>query len=211
LAFVSPKQAAGDPITFAFHGAVIDEPTGAFAILAGGMFSLVFTFESDTPDANPGDPLSGIYFGAILGGYLAVRTSTDYFRWDIDPFVPLTNEITVFPATGFYAVGPGLTGPSIGGITPTYLLAQFWDDDGLVFSSDALPTSLSLGTFERTNLQLTFPGSAPFCCASLGEISKVQAPVRPVPEPSTLFLVAIGTGVAGRHRRRAENRRIISC
>jgi hypothetical protein len=205
VALVSiPTTTKASPIALEFDGVILDFPDGAATPFQGGVFRLVFAFELNTPDDNPGDPASGNYFDAITAGYLTIDTASESFRWNIDPAKPNTNIISIHNDVSggdFYEAGPGLVGQSIPGLgSPTYLLVQLWDDDSTVFSNDSLPAVPDLAEFDRTNLQLTF-GS---CCASLGQVTRInQVPLaQAVPEPASITLCALAAGFCFLKRRR---------
>jgi hypothetical protein len=61
-------SAWAEPITVRIRGQVVDNLPDPYSVFNSGRFEIVYTFESDTPDSNPGDPESGLYFNVYLGG-----------------------------------------------------------------------------------------------------------------------------------------------
>jgi hypothetical protein len=163
-----------------FTGTTASGLTGDFAVLSNRKFTFTYVFDATTPDANPGDPNSGFYPGAITDGQFTVAGKGGSVSWTANPFGS-NNNILIQRASDRhqYEAGVDLVGPSIGGAQPSYLLLQLIDRDREAFSSDGLPTSIDLAAFEWTrNVQITFIGSNPFCCSTLGTVEK--AVIRPI-------------------------------
>jgi hypothetical protein len=179
------RVAEGSPITWEFTGEVtfLRDETDLLggAVEIGDPFFGSFTFESTTPDANPGDPRIGLYEDAILAlsGYVAD--------------VPFTG---VLGGTNFVE----LVNPS--GIGSEHYLARLDAD----FAGQSLDFGLQLlgrdpGVFPGDLLPLFPPHLADLSTAEgflvdgseTIPLSVSGTVVALVPEPATLVLVMVGT------------------
>jgi hypothetical protein len=160
-----------EPITVRVRGRVVDNLPAPYAVFNGGRFEIVYTFESETPDANPGDPGSGLYSNSYVSGYMTVNSGPSHVRWELD--TAALSDITVqYTSTAHaYFAGAYLV-PKPSGLTPQYFIVQLVDRDLKAFASDALPTTLELSQFEWLHsVQLTFDGT---CCTTFGEITQLR-------------------------------------
>ena len=186
--------ALGSPITFHFGGIVTSvDPllTGTFAV--GDPISDVLTFDTAVPDTAPG-PAIGMYpyisFQLQFGSYLASSLP------GMNSIVSVFNEpsFDLFQAlSAFSAVGAPVNGLTLVSGATTLL-----DSTHMVFNSDALPTSLNLGSFDIADTSLSFcatPGDPGNCNAHLqqvfGNITSLSV-TSSVPEPATLTLLGLG-------------------
>jgi hypothetical protein len=160
-----------EPITVRVRGWVVDNLPELYAVFNGGRFEIEYTFESTTPDANPGDPESGLYYNPYLSGYMRVDNGSYHVRWELDT-ATLSDSRVVVTSTGHaYYAGAYLL-PKSSGLTPQYFIVELIDRDLEAFTSDALPTTLELSQFEWLHIvQLTFDGT---CGATFGEITQLR-------------------------------------
>jgi len=185
MVLLAPVAAKAAPVTFAFSGTV----TAVDAALAGE-FSLgesvvgSYTFESTTPDADPGDPTLGIYdnaitaFSATFGGDYTVTQGLD-------------NDISVAngpPGNDVYQVFlTNPTAPTVAGLSLGALFLGIGDIDSNVFNSDSLPlTPPDLAEFESIiagQIFLDSPGNQ--------TLDFQLTSLTLVPEPSTLAAAAL--------------------
>ena len=179
--------------TFSFKGTV-SNLGGDFAFLLGADFEVTYTFDPTVTDANPGDPQSGFYPGAITSGSLTVNPNSGPLVWLIVSSLPNSNISVLTTATAHsYFASAALSGPSIGGASPSFFLIQLTDTTKTALVDDSLPTALDIDDFGFIrNLQFTFIGANPSCCSTFGVITSAQTPI---PEPSTILL--LGSGLAG--------------
>lgn len=193
---LAPVAAKAAPVTFSFTGTV----TAVDAALAGE-FSLgesvvgSYTFESTTPDSDPGDPTLGIYdnaitaFSATFGGDYTVTQGLD-------------NDISVAngpPGNDVYQVFlTNPTAPTVAGLSLGALFLGIGDFESNVFNSDALPlTPPDLAEFDFDISGAIFLDS-PINQGMNFQLTSLTL----VPEPSTLAFVALGLMGVCCHRRK---------
>jgi hypothetical protein len=193
LSLATPSAAA--PVTYSFTG-VLQE---AFGSLSGGAgLTGWFSYELAQPDQTPGNANVGSYqissFSLSgMGGGVSANDSPliTVFNGSADVF-----ELRLF----------GLAG-SLGGIGVDQASIRLIDPSGHAFSSDALPTQLSLADFapaRSLSLVSSFDPlqEARFTLTALSLVP-LAAPIL-VPEPIGLSL--LGLGIAGLvSRRRAAS------
>ncbi|MBN2242574.1 MAG: hypothetical protein JW793_07780 [Acidobacteria bacterium] len=177
LAVMICIPARGEEATFSFRGS-IHELDGEYSYFSGQTFEIVFSFERATEDADPGDPESGSYIGAIKSGSLAIFTGGDPFLWVIDPEGPnnIIGVKNLAAADSFFA-GAAVSGPAAGNEIPASFAIELTDNDAAAFGSDALPSSLETGSFDRSGVQLTFIGRRKYVYSTLGVLTSVNAPI----------------------------------
>lgn len=185
--------AAAGPITFDFAGSVtsvVPALSGTFS--PGDTFSGSYTFESTTPDADPSP--GGFYAGAIIGLTFTIGPYTGTLglcsSGPCDIFVQ-DNGFGPCASVDCYFLNVIPSGPSVAGVIPTSFQIGLNDFTGLAFSSDALPL-----TPPDLSLFLPFFGVNfdSFAFGVEGSITSFTL-ASPVPEPSTLLLLA--AGIAG--------------
>lgn len=178
LAILVCIPAKGEEVVFAFRGTV-HELDGEFSYFSGQPFEIAYSFENKTADANPGDPESGAYIGAIKSATLTLYNGREYFRWTLKPD-GYDNSITIknLGAEDSYIAGGRLTGPVYDNEISAFFLIELIDKDAAVFSDDKLPSSLKIDSFDRIRAQLTLIGVRKYTYSTLGVITSGNAPVR---------------------------------
>lgn len=210
LTFVSPHHIMAAPITFIAQGPVdYVSPvlTGKFSI--GDMMSIVYTFESLTPDHDP-DPHSGWYPNAItnltvtVGGYTATGTSNIDIRInnDSDLYGEIATDIFLIDVRGPLS-GPSINGYTVDPIQSGLTLYCVNDVDGFTsppLTSDALP--LVPPDFFSSPDSGYAVGTLSFQLIDSGLTGSVGARITSItPEPGSLLMLALG-GLALLRRRR---------
>lgn len=167
-------------ITVSFAG-TIDEVGSeiASAFTAGDAFTGTLQIDASTADSSA-DPGIGAYPGAVddlaftFGTYLATTTfgQVNVTNGSFDAFVGTTFNASGDPVAGLQLVEATL---------------NLVDLDGSVFSSDAIPTSLSLSDFGFARAFLWFEGGL----TSRRVAGNVTSLTFTVPEPGALTLLAV--------------------
>ena len=144
---------------------------GTSGDVAGATVTGTFGYDTSVPDEFPGDPDigsypgSGFFTGTVSGG------AQDGYSFNL-------------PGLRFFVRNdPGddrLTIEDIG------TFVQLIDNDGTVFSSDALPLSLSLAEFEQRDLAVAIPGG----------IQRFYT-LTAIPLPGAVWLLASALGMMG--------------
>ena len=186
--------ALASPIAFHFGGSVTSvDPllTGTFAV--GDPISDILTFDPAAVDTDP-NPATGRYqyigFQLQFGSYVAsalpgVNSIISVFN---QPSFDLFQALSAFSAVG----------APVNGLTLVSGATTLLDSTHMVFNSDALPTSLNLGSFDIADTSLSFcatPGDPGNCNTHLqqvfGNITSLSV-TSSVPEPATLTLLGLG-------------------
>jgi hypothetical protein len=164
------NRAFGDLISITAHGNIVDiyaedsddtDISSDFEAFlpfnVGSFFTATMIYDLSIPDDNESDPSLGIYDQSTPGGY---------FTWDIDGTVfseRIYLDVRVFDRTIYphdWLILQGtLQLPSGWGVLNTSSLRlrlDLLDTDGSAWSSDALPTALSLDDFETKKITI-FP------------------------------------------------------
>ncbi len=153
ISFNTVQPAMATPLTFVAEGTVdyVDpQLSGNFSL--GDIFTVVYTFESATPDSNP-SPNRGDYSNAITALSTTVGTYNATYAGN--------NILMVFNDLGsdqyFISLLESMSGPSVNGFDLSDHqgpILQLRDPTGTAFTTDALPTSppnpadfISGGTF----------------------------------------------------------------
>ena len=198
--------ALASPITFQFGGIVTSvDPllTGMFAV--GNPISDVLTFDTAAADTAPG-PTVGMYqyisFQLRFDSYVAsslpgVNSIVSVFN---EPSFDLFQAVSAFSAVG----------APVNGLTLVSGATTLLDSSHMVFSSDALPTSLNLSSFDLADTSLSFcatPGDPGNCNMHLhqvfGNITSLSV-TSSVPEAATLTLLGLGLAALGASRRQLQ-------
>lgn len=170
--------ASASLVTYNFSGG-----TGADA------FTASFSYDSDTPDANP-EPYSGFYFaGASFPMSYSYSSAQGSFSGST-----VSAQVTV--VNDFLNVDYIELSVSDGAA----LVITLDDTTQTAFSSDALPTHLSLDQFTSSSVYAVDPSGR-----QLASFVPLTSLVNAVPEPSSVALVLAGLvalAVAARLRRR---------
>ncbi|MFQ5590356.1 MAG: PEP-CTERM sorting domain-containing protein, partial [Phycisphaerae bacterium] len=191
---IGASSATASLITWEFSGEVtfLRDETNLLggAVELGDPFSGSFTFESTTPDANPGDPRIGLYDGAIvaLSGYVADVPFTGVFG--STNYIEVINPSSIGPDGYFVRLDAELLA------VPLDFGFQLVDGAGTVFGDDSMALSpLSLEDFEYHKFAIG-DGSETIPLSLSGTVDRL------VPEPGTLVLLTAGVLILGRRRRR---------
>ena len=84
MVVLSSIAAKAEEVIFSFRGTV-HELDGEFNYFAGQPFEITYSFDRATNDADPGDPKSGQYVGAIKSGSLTIFTRNRTLTWAVKP------------------------------------------------------------------------------------------------------------------------------
>ncbi len=147
----------GEEITFSFRGTV-HEMDGELNYFTGQTFELTYSFECATYDADPDDPESGRYLGAIKSGTLTLYKDSVPVEWIIEPdgshnFIEVKN----LDSKDAYSASVSISGPVTGDDIPAYFIVELTDNDATAFQNDALPSSLEIQSFsDQRIVRLTF-------------------------------------------------------
>lgn len=203
---LQPLAAQAAVVTYDFAGAISNPTSLTLDIPLGMPFSGQFTINTAAPDILPGREWQGMYqqgfaFSVTLGGITYASPAAG--RVEV-----INNWSGLVPTIDRYAVQVAditATAPLANAfaLLPDY--ASIWLDDtaASVFSTDALPSSLSLSAFNRTEFRLGFgaPGLGGFVNV-LGPITSLALHVSTVPEPATGWMLLTGLPLIARMRRR---------
>ena len=214
LSFLNPLSSSAAPIAFQFAGEVtsIDDPGN---VLGGTTFS-----------PTVGDPILGIYvIDSTATGFPLSPTTTSY-NFSPTPPSGMVLQIggTFFEAfPGFMVINISNDDPSVGDryllfTEPTVPTDVNWLQVGFelgtttnlsVFDDTSSPlVAPNVSLFESNEFFLSFVSDTGSVGFVTGEISSVTAvPTTPVPEPSTLFLIAAGLASKVCRRRPALSER----
>ena len=146
------STAESKPITMRFSGTVTSTDANTVNISevqVGDKVTGNFTFDTEAIDEMPSDPYSGLYLSEILNvkidGYQYSATGNN---------ISMTNDAMVIPNTqlvdAFELVSPlrDVIGPDLSGLPIAQIDIVVVDTTAVVFSDDALPTSMQLSLFE---------------------------------------------------------------
>jgi hypothetical protein len=208
LILLTSSFAQANPITFNFTGTVGGVGSGLGGTFSSGqVLNLVYTFESTTP-ARAGSNSSFAVFDALtslsftIGAYSASHSGAAEIQVDNAPGAPNDRYGVVARASD------GLTGPGVNGFSLDAFGFRLDDSTNSVFANAlTLPTSLSLQDFDSSGFFLFFRNAAGAIELVDGTVTSAAAPV---PEPSSLVLMASGFAAlawATRNRRREMNNR----
>ena len=206
VAAAATTTAQASAVTYYFGGKLEGVDTGLPSLSVGNSFSGSFTFESTAVDAFS-NPSIGVYntgsaVEVTVNGFAYASTSL----CSLCTGVQVTNDLV---GNSFYAYSGGtgsLVGQSLGGLSPYLVFISLDGHSQTVFSNDALPSSLSLSSFDNSYFSIEFGdralGSSSTAGGPLTYLS-TTAPV-PVPEASTSAMLALGLGALAVVRRRKD-------
>lgn len=205
------SAARADLVTVDFTGTVatLPDPTGIFAGAAvGDTFTGSLVYDSAASPVTPGaNPAQYLYSAASTPPYLAplgisvtLRGVTVSPRYPGAMILTVSNDLATNPAFPDVFIAQAAAGPLSGATNPQIDFAVA-DSTGTALGSTALPTSLDLSRFTDSQFRL-FNNKA----GSVFDIFTGTLDLRPVPEPGSLALMAVGAaGLAvGAARRKSR-------
>ncbi len=190
IAALAPHSASASQVTWSFRGEItrVDDTDGFLEgqIQAGDAYSGSFTFDTNTPDANPDDPRRGLYNNAVTSveGDVAGRVFVP--RAGTPANIVVFNDL--FGDDRYHANG----GVSFLDLSMTFSL-NLIDHDQTALSSDLLPRDPPEIT-AFSNRQFALRGTGSPRVDIIGEIAFLA------PEPTSLALLAGGILCALRRR-----------
>jgi hypothetical protein len=183
-------------VTFGLTGTVttVDSPlTAKFS--TGDTFSGTMTFDDSSPDTNPdAPPLIGLYHNLFLGAHISF--SNGY----VADFLSGGSSDMIVDNTGpdLFDNYIHVTGASVGGFIPNYFEAALRDDQGVMLSSDHIPT-----TPPAYALAEAHDGLFRFDSGQTSKfVSYNVTSLTAVPEPATTALLIISATLLAQLRRR---------
>jgi len=187
-------SAKGEEVTFSLRGTV-HELDGEFSFFSGQSFEIIYSFERKTDDANPDDPESGSYIGAIKSGSLTIFTRNETFNWVVEPDGPNNIiEVKNLDTADSYVASASVSGPVVGDEIPAYFVIELIDGDATALSNDELPSSLEIPSFDHQRVaELTFVGETKYVYSTLGIITSGSAPIPRSDAGRDVFLNDVAT------------------
>ena len=176
----APARAELIPVSFEATINTVSPPLDA-GFTVGETVTGTFLVDTEATDLEP-VPDEGNYdgvsnFAADFGGYAVTASSLSL----------LVRNGTGFMVDSFYVDGEP-TGADVGGLAPGNFILNLGDEQNTVFSSEAIPLTLSLAEFESANVSLLFPDGG-FSRAVNANITELTYGV---PEPAAPLLTAVG-------------------
>jgi|GEM_PF-1370848 len=171
-------SAKGEEVTFRFRGTV-HELDGQFSYFTGRPFEIIYSFESTTDDADPNDPESGSYIGAIKSGTLTIFKDSESFNWVVEPDGPHNIiEVKNLDTADSYSAGVSVSGPVDESEIPVFFLIELIDRDATALGNDELPSSLVITAFDyQSTVRFTFIGARQYVYSTLGIITSSDTPI----------------------------------
>ena len=169
--------AKAEEVTFSFRGTV-HELDGEFNYFTGQPFEITYSFDRATKDADPSDPKSGQYLGAINSGSLTIFTRNRTLTWAVKPDGPYNLiEVKNLDARDSYSAGASISGLEVGNEIPASFIIELTDDKATALSNDALPSSLKISSFGLQRIvQFTFIGSTKYTYSAMGILTSDNPP-----------------------------------
>lgn len=169
--------AKAEEVTFSFRGTVY-ELDGEFNYFTGQPFKITYSFDHTTKDANPSDPKSGQYVGAIKSGDLTIFTRDRTITWAVKPDGPYNIiEAKNLDAMDSYSASASISGLEVGNEIPASFIIELTDDKATALSNDELPSSLKIPSFGLQRIvQFTFVGSTKHTYSTIGVITSYKTP-----------------------------------
>jgi hypothetical protein len=170
--------AKAEEVIFSFGGTV-HELDGEFNYFTGQPFEITYSFNRTTNDANPSDPESGQYIGAIKSGSLTIFTRDGALTWTVKPDGPYNIiEVKNLDAVDSYSASASISGPEAGNEIPASFIIELIDEKATALNNDALPASLKMASFGAQRIvRFTFIGVAKYTFSTIGIITSDNAPI----------------------------------
>jgi hypothetical protein len=169
--------AKAEEVTFAFKGTIHELDT-EFSHFGGRPFEITYSFERTTEDANPGEPKSGRYVGAIKSGSLTIFADGKTYNWVIKPDGPNNIiEVKHLKNADSYSASASVSSSGSGNEIPVTFIVELIDDSATALDSDALPSSLKLKSFDFQKIvRFTFTGALQHIYSTWGIITSGNTP-----------------------------------
>jgi hypothetical protein len=166
--------AKADEVIFSFGGTL----DGEFNYFTGQPFEITYSFDRTTNDADPRDPKSGQYVGAIKSGRLTIFTRNRTLIWAIKPERPHNIiEVKNGDASVSYSASASISGLEAGNEIPASFVIELTDDKATALNNDALPASLKASSFGLQRIvRFSFIGSTKYTYSTIGIITSDSAP-----------------------------------
>jgi hypothetical protein len=164
--------AKAEEVVFSFGGTV-HELDGEFNYFTGQPFEITYSFERTTSDADPNDPQSGQYIGAIKSGTLTIFTRYRTLTWTVKPEGPCNViEVKNLDTSDSYSASASISGLEAGNEIPASFIIELTDDKATALSHDGLASSLRISSFGLQRIvQFTFIGSTKHTYSTIGIIT----------------------------------------
>jgi hypothetical protein len=169
-------SAKAEEVTFTFTGTIHELDT-EFGHFAGRPFEITYSFERTTKDANPREPESGKYIGAIKSGSLTVFADGQTFKWAIQPDGPDNFiEVKHLKNADSYIASASISGQG-GNEVPATFIIELIDDSATALGNEVLPASLKLKSFDFQKIvRFTFTGASKYVFSAFGIIMFANTP-----------------------------------
>jgi hypothetical protein len=176
IALMICAAAKAEEAIFSFRGTV-HELDGEFNYFTGQVFEITFSVELTTNDANPGDPKTGQYLGAIKSGSLTIFTRDRTLTWIVEPDGPDNIiEVNNFEKLDSYSASASISGQKAGNDIPASFLVELVDDKATALDNDKLPSSLKTSSFGSQRIVLfTFIGITKYRYSTIGILTSDNA------------------------------------
>ena len=204
MAMTVAATAQAAPITYTFGGTLGTVDAVLSPLAAGDTFTGTFSIESTAADL--GSPTQGVYaagysMNVTVHGYTYSSTGGDVWVFHDG----ISGDVFIAGDTAALFGGvTNVTGPSLGGLLPYGFGFGLYSNSSHLFNSTALPSNLSLSSFDRLNVfEMIFDSGSAFAFGTVTSLTQVTA--APVPEASTSAMLALGLGALAVARRRQRS------